>query len=273
MIFIMKPHELLTNLNINFHKMKKITYISLFLLLSVSLFAGNNTANKTFRQANTLYSQNKFEKAAKLYEQTISEGFISPELFYNTANTYYRLNKIGKAIYYYEKAKMLNPNDDDVNYNLELTKLRVKNLPPEVPKIFPVRIFRQITFMKSRDFWGFLSLTFFILFLGLMYLYFIAENSKAKKLRLLFASFLLFFSLITFVFMQYQMFQINAHNTGIVINKEITAKSSPDNSAADLFKMYEGYKVKIKNKNGDWCEITLTDGRKAWIKKNGLMIL
>ncbi|NOZ33872.1 MAG: tetratricopeptide repeat protein [Chlorobi bacterium] len=253
--------------------MRKITYISLLLLLSVSMFADNNTVNQTFSQANALYSQNKFKEAAKLYEQTISEGFISPELFYNTANTYYRLNKIGKAIYYYEKAKMLSPNDVDVNYNLELTKLRVKNLPPEVPKIFPVRIFQQITFMKSSGFWGLWSLILFIVFLGLMYLYFIAKNSKGKKLRLLFASFIFFFSLISFIFMQYQMYQINAHNTGVVISKEIIAKSSPDDGAANLFKVYEGYKVKIENKNGNWCEITLTDGRKAWIKQKYLMIL
>ncbi len=253
--------------------MKKTICILGFILASISLFANNNTPVQQFKEADKLYSENKFEEAAIKYQQIISEGFTSSELFFNTANTYYRLNEIGKAIYYYEKAKMLNPNDDDVNYNLELAKLRVKNLPPDVPKIFPVRIFIQTTFMKSYQFWGFLSLSLFVVFLLILFFYFTAKHSKTKKWYFILAFGLLFFSIIVFSLMQYQLYQLNAHNKAVIIRNEITAKSSPDDTAADLFKVYEGYTVKIENENGNWCEVKLSDGKKAWLKKEDLMIL
>ncbi|RLD48429.1 MAG: hypothetical protein DRI94_12550 [Bacteroidetes bacterium] len=251
------------------------TLITIFSIIIFSLPAFSDTENieQQLKNANQLYAQDQFEEAIKQYEQIISENYTSPTLFFNTANAYYRLNEIGKAIYYYEKAKMLIPNNDDINYNLELAKLRVKNLPPEVPEIFPVRLFRQITFWKSYPFWGILSLGLFILFLLTAYFYFTAKTSRVKKIRLLSAVFVLFFSISAFVFMQYQLSILNAHNQAIVISKEDMAKSSPDTGANDLFKVYQGYKVKVNSENGEWYEITLTDGRKAWLKKEDLKVL
>ena len=253
--------------------MKTVILFISVIIISLPVFSDTGIPEQKLKEANKLYTQNKFDDALKLYEQIISDDYSSPELFYNTANSYYRVNKIGKAIYYYEKAKLLNPNDDDINYNLELAKLRVKNLPPEVPKIFPVRVFMQIAFWKSGRLWGRLSLVFFLVFLGIAYFYFTAKNPKAKKIRLLTAIIILFFSISTFVFMQYNLSVMNAHNKAIITKNEVVAKSSPNNSANDLFKVYEGYKVKIETRNGNWCEIKLTDGRKAWINNEDLMVL
>ena len=213
------------------------TLITIFSIIIFSLPAFSDTENieQELKDANQLYAQDKFEEAIKSYEKIIKQDYASPTLFFNTANAYYRLNEIGKAIYYYEKAKMLNPNDDDINYNLELAKLRVKNLPPEVPKIFPVRLFQQITSWKSYPFWGILSLGLFIVFLFTAYFYVAAKTSRTKKLRLLSAVIVLFFSITAFVFMHYQLSILNAHNQAIVISKEDTAKSSPDAEANDLF--------------------------------------
>jgi len=254
-------------------KMKTFIIFISIIIISFPAFSYTGKTEQKFKEANHLYAENKFDDALKLYEQIISEDYSSPELFFNTANTYYRINKIGKAIYYYEKAKMLAPNDDDIKYNFELAKLRIKNLPPEVPKIFPVRVFKQIMFWKSGKIWGLFSLLFFVLFLGIIYTYFTAKSSKSKKTRMLTAIITLFFSISTFVFMQYNLSLLNADNKAIIIKSKVTAKSSPDNSANNLFEIYEGYKVIIETRNADWCEIILTDGRKAWIKNEDLMVL
>ncbi len=252
----------------------KILYVILsIIILNFPAFSENKNIEQQLKDANKLYSESKFEEAAKQYEALISENYVSPELFFNAGNTYYRLNEIGKAIYYYEKAKMLAPNDDDINYNLDLAKLRVKNLPPEVPKIFPVRVFKQTVFWKSYAFWGYVSLLLFIVFLIFVWFYFVSETSKAKKIRLPAAIIFLFFSITAFIFMQYNKSVLTAHNEAIIINNEIIAKSSPEEKANDLFKVYEGYKVKIEGNSGDWYEIKLSDGRKAWVKKDALMVL
>ncbi|NPA67979.1 MAG: tetratricopeptide repeat protein [Chlorobi bacterium] len=252
--------------------MKNILILSIIILTGNITFSQNNLPEQ-FIDADKLYAEGKFDKAAEKYEKLAAEGYMSPELFFNAGNAFYRLNKIGKAIYYYEKARMLNPGDEDINYNLEMARLRVKNLPPEVPEIFPVRMFKKIVDAKSPDFWGILSLSLFILSLILFFLYYTAKTSGNKKIRFSASAVTLFLFILSFTFFQYRMSEINSRDKAVTISSEITGKSSPDASAGDLFKIYEGYIVKIESKNGDWYEIKLSDGRKAWVKKDDLMIL
>ena len=75
------------------------------------------------------------------------------------------------------------------------------------------------------------------------------------------------------MFAQYQTGRINSNDIGIIISTEINAKSSPDENATNLFKIYEGYKVFIEKKSNEWSEIKLTDGKKAWIKTENIKII
>ncbi len=246
--------------------MKTLTTI---LIIIISLPAFSNTGNfeQKFKEANDLFSEKKFEDALILYQEIINEDYVSADLFYNTANTYYRLNKIGESIYYYEKALQLSPDNEDYRYNLDLVNLRIKNKPAILPTNAIVSIFNELVFIVSATFWAYLSIVLFIVFLFVFYIYIKAQASKSKKIYFLASMIILFVSLSTMFFMQYQTSTINSHSQAIIL-EETDAKSSPDENANVLFSVYEGYKVNVEDKSGYWLEIKLADGKKAWIKND-----
>ncbi len=247
--------------------MKQLINVILLIIISLPAFSSSINNEQKFKEANQLYSENKFEEALNLYNEIITNGFESSELYYNAANTSYRLNREGESVYFYEKALQLSPDNEDYKYNLELAKLRVQNIPNVVPKSTIVTYFDELVYSVSIKFWAYLSVGLFILFLLLFFLYIKSQCSRQKKILFLSSVIILFFSLLTIFFTQYQSSALNSHTTAVIITEEFQAKSSPDDSATELFPVFEGYKVEIEDKSDDWIEIKLTDGKKAWIKE------
>lgn len=247
--------------------MKQIINTILIIIISYPLFAGTENYEQKFKEANNLFSQNKFEDALILFQEIINEDYASADLFYNTANTYYRLNSIGESIYYYEKAIQLSPDNEDYMYNLELTNLRVKNKPEILPKTALVSFIEDIIYIGSATFWAFIGISLFVLFLLVFFLYIKSQTSRRKKIYFLTSMIILFVSLSAMFFMQYQTSILNSDTEAIIITEETEARSSPDETASVLFSVYEGFKIEVEDKSGVWCEIKLTDGKKAWIKE------
>ena len=103
--------------------MKIIHTISLALALSVS--AGTATAGPLDQQADSAYSADRFEEAARLYRKAIAEYGSSAELYYNLGNSYYRLGSPGKAIVAYERALRIDPTFSDARTNLDFVNSRL----------------------------------------------------------------------------------------------------------------------------------------------------
>jgi hypothetical protein len=66
---------------------------------------------------------------AQAQPATAPSGYSAPVL-YNLANAYARAGKPGFAVLNYERAKLLDPNDPDINANLSHV-LQASGLPPE----------------------------------------------------------------------------------------------------------------------------------------------
>lgn len=73
-----------------------------------------------FAQANNAFRDKDFRQAAKLYEDLVTSGIISADLYYNLGTTFAHLAQTGEAVLYLEKAKKLNPRDPDILANLQL---------------------------------------------------------------------------------------------------------------------------------------------------------
>ena len=50
-----------------------------------------------FSDGNKSYNNNQFDDAVHLYEDILSQGFYSADLYYNLGNAYYRLEDFGNA--------------------------------------------------------------------------------------------------------------------------------------------------------------------------------
>ena len=245
------------------------------ILIASILFANNSFADnenniKLFKLGNELYASGKYEKAVEKYENILKTGFESADLYFNMANAYYRIKKYTYSIYYYEKAKLLNPGNEDIIHNLDMTKLYIYDKITPLPELLIVKFTKNIINSKSVNFWAIFSIIVFVLSLisGLFYLF---TKIRTVKLISFFAGLvLLLISITAFFFARQQNKYLNSHNTAIIFSPSISVKSSPDENATELFIIHEGLKVKIEDNSGNWYEIRLIDGKEGWVKKNDL---
>ena len=79
---------------------------------------------------------------------------------------------------------------------------------------------------------------------------------------------------LTFIVILDKFFDDSNHKIGIIIDNEVKAYSGPfygDNSI--LFNINQGTEVMIKQYQKNWTEITLLDGKRAWVISNKIRLL
>jgi len=248
--------------------MKKALFIIISLLIA---FNAKSQEADSLSKANELYKSGKYQDAVLIYEYILDQGYESKELYYNLGNAYYKQNVISKAILYYEKALLLDPNDEDVIYNLELANRFVVDKIEVLPEFFITAWINDLRNMFSSDIWAIISLSSFILMLILISFYLYSHDLVIKKTTFWLSFLILIISATSFIFSFKQKHKILSENTAIVISPSVTVKSSPDASGTDLFVIHEGTKVWIEDKISDWKEIKLSDGSKGWLKKDEIL--
>lgn len=83
-----------------------------------------------FALANALYEQKKYEKAAKTYEELLSDDSLASwekaEVLHNLGNIFMQGKDYAKAVETYKQSLIHNPKDDDTRYNLVLAQKQLK---------------------------------------------------------------------------------------------------------------------------------------------------
>jgi len=85
-----------------------------------------------FEDAAKAYQSSQYLKAREIYESMLTERRGDAALYYNLGNTYFRLGDRGHAILWYERASMLEPHDNDIQYNLSLAKADIKGAEEDI---------------------------------------------------------------------------------------------------------------------------------------------
>jgi len=86
-----------------------------------------------YNLGNLQYLNGDLDKAIDYYKQSIGKGnsIDDANTFYNLGNSEFQKKNYENSIEYYKKALKLNPQDDDVKYNLELTQRILEQQPPQ----------------------------------------------------------------------------------------------------------------------------------------------
>ena len=236
----------------------------LIFILVISSHSFSDQIIERFQAANARYNDSDYIGAIQLYEQIVSEKWQSGYLYYNLGNSYYRAGMVGQSIWAYNKALKLSPRFDNIKYNLEIANTKIKDrvtLPPEFFFIdFYVQLKNYYTFFEWLFLCGlvvFLSAGFFMLSKVLIL------NSNVVRRLILILSFLAFvLHLIAFdIFLE-----DSKENHGIIIFDDVHAFSGPfQGENTRLFILNEGTRVSVLQNQGNWVEIVLLSGEKAWI--------
>lgn len=244
--------------------MKQILNILIFLILFwQTAFSAN--VDTLFSRANQEYTNGMYTNAIDDYQRIIQTGYESAELYFNLGNAYFKTNDIPSAILYFEKAKKLNPNDNDINFNLNVANTQIVDKIEPVPELFFKQWWRSIYNIFKADTWAIISVAGFILFFVLLAFYLLSKYTIIRKSAFYSGLIVLFLTLFTFT-IAFQKYNILKHQKeAIVFTPTITVKSSPNQNSVDLFVIHEGAKVKILETIGNWCEIKIANGSVGWL--------
>jgi len=240
------------------------------ILLFVSFVSNSQSANELFKEGNTFYKVEDYNRAMGVYLAIEEKGLESSDLYYNLGNCYYKLNKVAPAIYYYEKALKLNPTNEDAQHNLTFAKRMTLDVIEDLPKTFLQRFSKNVIQKYTFDTWALIAVIASFLASLLFLLYHFSGSSKMKLLYFNTTIFSVFVMLVSvfFAFDNYDSVQKN--RTAIIFAAKTEIKNAPTASSDEVFELHEGTKVIILDELDNWKKIKIADGKVGWINQDNL---
>ncbi|GAB4282799.1 MAG: tetratricopeptide repeat protein [Marinilabiliales bacterium] len=239
--------------------------ISIFMILMILKLPAQDNFKQMLDSAEYYYTNGSFNKSAVLYQALVDTGFESAELYYNLGNAYFKSNQLADAILYYEKASLLNPNDEDIKFNLELSRSYLTDKINKIPDFFLNRWIKSVRNLYNTNQWAIISISSFVILLTLIALLIFSYKTFLRKLFFYMGILFLIISLSSLIFSIQQKNMIINSDNAIIYSSVVTAKSSPDDLGVDLFIIHDGTKVRILQTKNEWIKIRLEDGKEGWI--------
>ena len=246
--------------------MKKFIYTIMFAALSLAVSAQTDKV-----AADSAYVKGDYKAAIEIYESLAANNGESADVYYNLGNAYYKSENIAKAVLNYERALLLNPDDEDIRFNLELARSKtVDKVAPEY-KFFLMEWLESIINLLSISAWSVLAIVSFVVMLLTLLLFLFGKSVSTKKTGFIIALFSLFITIFANLSALHRYHYLTERNDAVIMEPSVTAKSTPSNSGTELFVIHEGRKVKISDDSmREWTEIELEDGNKGWIPSSSL---
>ncbi len=240
-------------------------FIVIILLVLPFFLPAQEENMQDWDKANAFYTTGEYQKAISLYEQILTGGHESAKLYFNLGNAYYKAGDVNKAILNYERAKLLAPQDKDIDFNLQIANQFVVTSIDALPQPFFLRWRSSIINKYPADTWAYISIGAFLIFLILLGFFIFSRKISLRRFSFWIGILAILFSGFSFSFAAKQKKKLVLRNHAIVFCPRVTVKSSPAESGTDLFLIYEGLKVEVTDSLNNWKEIKLADGNEGWL--------
>jgi tetratricopeptide (TPR) repeat protein len=245
----------------------------IFLFSFMSQTFSQEKSEVKFNKGVTQFSAGNFKEALDAWNDLYNTGYRSASLAYNLGNAYFKLNNIPSAILFYERAYLLDPTDENINYNLQIARTLNVDRFNEIPELFFVKWYHFVVLALPTNTWARISIVSFILCLLLLSVYIYSTNYRYKLMGFWSSVFLIILTVLSLNFSLKNKSLVYDSRNAIIMNPVVSGKSSPDNSGTDLFVLHEGTKVKVEDIVGEWYDIRLSDGNKGWVPGSALSII
>ena len=247
----------------------KHTILSLILI-----FTALSSSAATKADADRLYEQEKYDEAAAIYNQLLTDVGTAPEVYYNLAGCYYKLDDIPHAILNYERALRLDPSDEDTRANLALARAKTSDKVTPPSEMFFITWWKDLCNSLSISVWTTLAITAFVLMLLGILAYMFLTQLTLRKVGIYSAIGLFIIVVIANLCAFSQHYMMRNHTDGIIMASAVTVKSSPSDSSTDLFVIHAGSKVVILDATmQEWREVKLEEGKQGWIPANTFEVI
>lgn len=268
----------------NYRKLKSFLFI---LLLCCGLFSEKAIADDAgtdlkaaVDSANQSYEEGNYLRAVTSYKEILGSGFSTAHLHYNTANTYLRLKQIGQAIYHYRLALKDLPRDPDIlanlNYARKQTKDKIEEPAAGITALIDQALFlrKNLSQYEAEKLWLILYSAFWITFA----FYLCKKNSSSKTATFALLPLAIWWTACTFLTTQDRLgkptFAIGKKLLPAVItSREVEVYSGDSENYQAIFVLHDGAEVTLGEKRGNWYKLSLPDGKKGWVKEEGVGVL
>lgn len=244
---------------------------SFFKLALLLLFIFSNTPVQSsslsmlFKKANEMYRSKQYEQSIVLYDSILRENKTDYLVYYNLGNSHFKLNQIAPAILNYERAKTLNPDDEDVNYNLKIAYSNTVDKIEPLPLLFYQRWWQSFLNLLPTGAWSILAISILWISLAAGVAYLFAKTVSFKRNAFLAAINLLVLAGICYYISMASHRLIYGNHGAIVMDPSAYVKSSPDDKSTNLFMLHEGTKVEVTEEIEGWKKIKIANGNVGWV--------
>ena len=246
--------------------MRKLILICVGVMCMFSLHAQDKV------QADSAYAAEKYEEAIPIYMALLKEGEHA-DIYYNLGNCYYKTDRLALAILNYERSLLLDSDNADTRFNLEMAQARIADKIEPLGTFFLVQWSTAVRNLFPSNVWAVIAVVAFLLFLVGVVLYFFVEKVVLRKIGFFAGLLAVLVAIGANHFASEQKARIIHRDSAIIFAPTITVKSSPSESGTDLFVLHEGTKVYLMDRVGEWSEIRLEDGNRGWIPTDKLEII
>ncbi len=242
--------------------MKLVFSFLLFFTLGIALA---QDYDEQFNVANEAFKNGNYASAVLQYEAIEKAGLQSAELYYNIATSQQQQGALGKAILYYERALQIAPSDEDIQHNLELARLELKDEIEALPPFFLRAWWNSLRDKLNAGTWAKWGLLLLWLGIGGLILWQLSPERSQRKLGFSVGLSLVLFSLLPFA-LAYSKAQVEAHSGyGIILEKEIALRHAAEEASGKIVDLHEGTKVQLLDRISTWHKIRLANGEEGWL--------
>lgn len=217
--------------------------------------------NSLFYQANTAYQNGEFLQAAQTYEEILTAGYASGNLYYNLANAYYRNGQRGLALLNYLRAKQLIPRDPDLRANLEhvLSELQ---LPEESQGLIQWMVGKLTDWLTVREMAVVASVFLTMLTIALLFWLYCPRGRRWARSVAVLTGLCLVLTLIAVGIGSVAV----RGDRAIVVVKEAIVRFEPSANGATHYTLNEGASAVVEGSREGWVQVRRADGKKGWVQ-------
>ncbi|MDP6779406.1 MAG: tetratricopeptide repeat protein [Candidatus Latescibacteria bacterium] len=247
-----------------------LAVLGVFVLIpgSTMTATAGTAAAARYNQANALYREGEYARAASAYEDVLGLGVRHGAVYYNLGNAYHKAGRLGQAILAYERALKLQPGDEDLAANLRFVNALKVDRDPEPEGNVAVRFLSRRYRSLSVD--G-IAVAFAVCLLacatvGVAWLF--APHRRVTWVCLLVACCggLLFAGGLSAA----KIHDREAVVQAVILDEETVGRSGPGSDYLKVFSLHEGTKVTVEREEGGWSLVRLPNGMGGWASSGAM---
>lgn len=235
--------------------------LSMLLMVLVSITAMATEHDSLMTKGMMYYQQGNHMNAYIIFDGLVNEGVEDGNLFYNYANTALQYELYSKAIVFYEKALLLNPEDKQVQNNLNFARKKL-----DIDVVEPTYILPDFL----HHFW-ILAILWWILLGLLAAIWLIKQKRLRMYLSVILILLTIFSSTLAYdLFMQYKERQPRRY---AIVQDDILMYQEPAELSPEVYELSEGTKIRVISAQSGWILVRTENKKKGWVRSKGLIVI